>query len=343
MENLLTTKVAILLCIGMVVLILTIWCLNRVLKKNNTYIVHPEKTIVSIYERSPNGVSSPWTEAIASAIINTSVDSLSKTLKAVIKSDSKSYQAQYQFKASREKIYYNTGPIVKLSRLDERINELKRQIEEKIKFEATADKSAFELDAQDPGAVDQFNSIKELDLPTLKGELESNIAFRQYHTPFDKSIVGLIELKRVILNNDTQIVACTIKLIPVSNMEGTLTKFKLWSVQFDYLKCRLDVWHRYFDVDMLITLKTVIRDSTGVYRQALLLQDMISLAGIRMGKLYGHDELSHIETHWFQAIPQMSNTVISMEGQPDRTVLDSGNFTIVVDVTERKSRAGLTN
>ena len=98
--------------------------------------------------------------------------------------------------------------------------------------------------------------------------------------PFDKSIVGLIELKRVILNNDTQIVACTIKLIPVSNMEGTLTKFKLWSVQFDYLKCRLDVWHRYFDVDMLITLKTVIRDSTGVYRQALLLQDMISLAAV---------------------------------------------------------------
>jgi hypothetical protein len=130
-------------------------------------------------------------------------------------------------------------------------------------------------------------------------------------------------------------VALTLELTPVSNAQGTLLKFKLWKLKVDYAACVIPRWRDDLALQVRISLSAVAQDSSGTVKNALLLDDIITLPLIKLGREYDSEHLIDYETAWFP-FPQRSTYTMGTTDGSGRVeeLRDMGAYSVAVQVTE---------
>ncbi len=262
--------------------------------------------------KTQRGISSPPLQFLAEPFVSVATESGVIALNAFLEGEETKLIKSYTFKKSSDVFYNPGGALIDQERLDDEIENAEH---------------ALAHYAEQPAGSPSKAELADI--------VNVSQAHKAYFNPNNDCAIGLIRLTRYIGVDEASKVALTLELTPVSNAQGTLLKFKLWKLKVDYAACVIPRWRDDLALQVRISLSAVAQDSSGTVKNALLLDDIITLPLIKLGREYDSEHLIDYETAWFP-FPQRSTYTMGTTDGSGRVeeLRDMGAYSVAVQVTE---------
>lgn len=307
MKFLIAAVVCVPLCFGAYVLA------GHLLNSPKSGCVAGESVHLAILPKLPHGVSTPPLKSLLAPVTSTAEKVVKGALDSLLSHEASKYSQSYSARIVRDDFYISGGPLADPDRLEAIV------ADSSLRSNALKESKASEADHR-----------------AFHNELDVAKAHRATFNSENGCSIGIVRLVRQIQHRGRTDTACTIELVPVSNDTGTLLKFKLWKLRLDYAKCLVSRWNGRLDLSIGLRLIGVDRVNGGQFIQEVLLDDVLGIRGVDIGRAYTSEELSNQETSWFPFPARLEYSMEFNQG-PDTTEIgkDFGNYTLSVVVVER--------